>query len=352
MSTPLTPGMLLRDRYRIREAIAEGGMGRTYLAEDLERFCEPCVIKEFLAGRTGPKERELFAREAAVLYQIDHPQIPRFRGHFEEGGRLFLVQEYIDGVTLRELLQERQTRDQVFPESEVVELLLQILPVLGYLHRQNILHRDVSPENLMVRSRDRLPMLIDFGASKEVLALATENLAPEGHGITATVVGKFGYAPPEQLQTGQAFPNSDLYALAVTAVELLTGQNPAALYNARELRWEWHDAAAVSPVLANILDRMLARQPGQRYRSAEEVLTEFVAWKSVRQQPKTVVATVAKTVAAPPYPLCPPPPNPPGTGGPGNGSRCRWCLWPPGAGIGCLRAPRPHTAAPAPRRPP
>ncbi len=289
MSPPLTPGTLLRDRYRIREAIAEGGMGRTYLAEDLERFCEPCVIKEFLpsAGggkNLGQKERELFAREAALLYRLDHPQIPQFRGHFEEEGRLFLVQEYIDGATLRDLLQQRQQRGETFSESEVVDLLLQILPVLAYLHCQNIVHRDISPENLMVRSRDRLPMVLDFGASKELAALASS---------TATVVGKFGYAPPEQLQTGQAFANSDLYALAVTALELLTGKSPAELYNPRELRWEWPDAMVVSPVFANILDRMLARQPGQRYRSAEEVLAELTAWKANRQQPKTVVATVA-----------------------------------------------------------
>ncbi|MFQ3679944.1 MAG: serine/threonine-protein kinase, partial [Pseudanabaenaceae cyanobacterium] len=284
MSLPLPPGMLLRDRYRIREAIAEGGMGRTYLAEDLERFCELCLIKEFLPSRGGspggvsPKERELFAREAALLYRLDHPQIPQFRGHFEEEGRLFLVQEYIDGATLRELLQQRQQQGETFRENEVVDLLLHILPVLAYLHSQNIMHRDISPENIMVRSSDRLPMVIDFGASKELATLA-------GGGSTATVVGKVGYAPPEQLQTGQAFPNSDLYALAVTVLELLTGKSPADLYNPRELRWEWHDAAAVSPVLANVLDRMLARQPGQRYSSATEVLTELAAWKTSRQQP-------------------------------------------------------------------
>ncbi|HAN46542.1 MAG TPA: serine/threonine protein kinase, partial [Cyanobacteria bacterium UBA8156] len=293
----MSPGVLLRDRYRICEAIAEGGMGRTYLAEDLERFCEPCVIKEFLpsSGRgqnLGQKERELFAREATLLYRLDHPQIPQFRGHFEEEGRLFLVQEYIDGATLRELLQQRQQQGETFRENEIVELLLQLLPALAYLHRQNIVHRDISPENLMVRSRDRLPMVLDFGASKELTALTQPS-------STATVVGKFGYAPPEQLQTGQAFPSSDLYALAVTALELLTGQSPVELYNARELRWEWHDAVAVSPVLASILDRMLARQPGQRYNRAEEVLTELAAWKTARQQPKTVVATVAKTMAPP-----------------------------------------------------
>ncbi|MGQ9867096.1 MAG: protein kinase domain-containing protein, partial [Pseudanabaenaceae cyanobacterium] len=301
MSLPLSPGVLLRDRYRIRKAIAGGGMGRTYLAEDLERFCEPCVIKEFwpsggrgqsLGQNLGQKERELFAREAALLYRLDHPQIPRFRGHFEEEGRLFLVQEYIEGATLRELLQQRQQQGETFRENEVVDLLLQLLPVLAYLHRQNIVHRDISPENLMVRSRDRLPMVLDFGASKELATLAQPS-------STATVVGKFGYAPPEQLQTGQAFPNSDLYALGVTALELLTGKSPSELYNPQELRWEWQKDVTVSPVLANILTRMLARQPGQRYNSAEEVLTELAAWKAARQQPKTVVATVAKTMAPP-----------------------------------------------------
>src|SRR5512140_3373506 len=112
MQTPITIGSILQNRYHIIRVIGQGGFGRTYLAEDQRRFNELCVLKELIAPGTGTsggeKAQELFEREAAILYQIEHPQIPKFREKFAQNQRLFLVQDFVAGKTYRHLLKERQ----------------------------------------------------------------------------------------------------------------------------------------------------------------------------------------------------------------------------------------------------
>src|SRR6476469_1836383 len=121
-SIPL--GTLLRQRYAIQQVLGQGGFSRTYLAFDLERFNEPCVLKELVVPQSDEglfkKAQVLFQREASVLYQIQHPQIPRFLATFEDHERLFSVQEFVDGQTYRALLQERKQQGQTFSELEVL----------------------------------------------------------------------------------------------------------------------------------------------------------------------------------------------------------------------------------------
>jgi serine/threonine-protein kinase len=271
MQAPILLGTLLQNRYRLIALLGQGGFGRTYLAEDQGRFNERCVLKEWMPTQSGTfsftKSQELFQREAQVLYQLEHPQIPRFRALFEQDDRLFLVQDYVAGKTYRELLGERQRQGMVFSEPEARQLVQQLLPVLDYIHSQNMIHRDISPENIILRDSDRLPILIDFGVVKE---LATR-LQFGGGATSATSVGKMGYAPSEQMQTGRAYPNSDLYALAVTAIVLLTGREPQDLFDDQKLVWHWQRWATVSPGLANILNRMLSQKPGDRYPAARDV---------------------------------------------------------------------------------
>ncbi len=275
-------GTVLRDRYVIQCILGQGGMGRTYKAIDKERFDEPCVIKEFIPPNDSPsvvaKARELFQREASTLYQISHPQVPQFRAAFELEGRLFLVQDYVEGKTFRDLLQEHGA----FDENSVVQLLLEVLPILSYLHSRGIIHRDISPENLMLRAKDNLPVLIDFG----VVQATQMGLPP------ATIAGKPGYAPPEQLQSGNAYASSDLYALAVTAVVLLTDREPSELFDHRTLTWQWQEYAQVSPNFRQILDKMLAYKPAQRYSSAEEVLGDIKLLEASRSQVRTYAVNV------------------------------------------------------------
>jgi serine/threonine-protein kinase len=319
MQSPIPQGAVLRDRYIIRKVIGQGGMGRTYIAEDTERFNEICVLKEFIPPSQAPdiasKAKELFLREASILYQIRHPQVPEFRATFEAEGRLFLVQDYVEGRSYRELLAERRRGGQPFTEAEVVTLLKQVLPILLYLHDREIIHRDISPENLMLRSTDRKPVLIDFGVVKEAATQLQSQLGlPQ-----STVAGKPGYAPPEQLQTGHAYASSDLYALAVTVVVLLTGKEPQDLFDRDNLTWQWQRVAPVSAEFAKILNRMLNYKPAQRFSSAEEVLdalegaplSEIKTVAVGRQPTSEVLAGLSeKTVYAPSSPRTPRPKKP------------------------------------------
>ena len=271
MQSPFPQGFVLKGRYAVRATIGQGGMGRTYLAQDLERFNETCVLKEFIPPQDSQevteKAKELFRREASVLYQIRHPQVPEFRATFESEGRLLLVQDYVEGKNYRNLLLDRLKVGQTFSENEIFALMQQLLPVLSYLHGHNIIHRDISPENLMLRSQDNLPVLIDFGVVQETTAKLNSQM-----GIPAsTVAGKAGYAPPEQLQSGNAYANSDLYALAVTSIVLLTGREPSELFDSINLAWNWQQFANVNPAFARVINQMLSYKPTNRYRSADEV---------------------------------------------------------------------------------
>ncbi|MFO0212809.1 MAG: protein kinase domain-containing protein [Pseudanabaena sp.] len=272
MQPPVPQGFVLKGRYAIRSTIGQGGMGRTYLAQDLERFNETCVLKEFIPPQdsleVSEKAKELFRREASVLYQIRHPQVPEFRATFESEGRLLLVQDYVEGKNYRNLLLDRLKSGQTFSENEVFALLQMLLPVLSYLHNHNIIHRDISPENLMLRSLDNLPVLIDFGVVQETNAKLNSQM-----GIpSSTVAGKAGYAPPEQLQSGNAYANSDLYALAVTSIVLMTGREPSELFDSINLAWNWQQYANVNPAFARVINQMLSYKPANRYRSADEVM--------------------------------------------------------------------------------
>jgi serine/threonine protein kinase len=324
--------VLLRERYRIKHLLGQGGFGRTYLALDQERFDEPCVVKEFTVSYQDAmvveKAKALFQREASILHQIQHPQIPRFWAAFEWEERLFLVQDYVPGRTYRELLKARSLVRRTFSEAEVLHLLRHLLPVLSYLHDRQIVHRDISPDNLVLQSLGvpgrstyqgaghqgaghqgansqgaghqgansqgadhqgadhqgadhqgvsagasdnyclGLPVLLDFGAVKE----ATGGLTSLS---TMTRVGKVGYAPPEQLQTGTVQPHSDLYALAASCLVLLTGREPQQLLDGLTLDWCWQPYARLSDRLALVLERMLALHPGDRYPSAQAVLDDL-----------------------------------------------------------------------------
>ncbi|NEQ47441.1 MAG: protein kinase [Leptolyngbya sp. SIOISBB] len=267
---------LLGSRYRILRELGRGGFGYTYLAEDVNRFNELCVLKEFLPqvndDEALQKAKQLFEREADVLYQLNHPQIPKFREllrvQARGQGRLFLVQDYVEGPTYQELLETRLHSGNRFAESEVIQLLQQILPVLNYLHSVGVIHRDIAPDNLISRNLDGLPVLIDFGGVKQLATVVQQKV---GADVVPTRLGKAGYAPEEQMASGQVSPSADLYALAVTALVLLTGQSPDALYDRYTQRWRWQDYVALSPKLAKVLERMLAPRVGDRYSSATAV---------------------------------------------------------------------------------
>jgi serine/threonine-protein kinase len=270
MQPPIPLQTVLQDRYRLIKILGQGGCGRTYLAEDIGRFNELVALKELIPFQSTPeslaKAKQLFQKEATVLYKIHHPQIPQFRATFEQDGRLFLVQDYIAGKTYWKLLQERQGIGKTLTEVEIIQLLQQILPVLAHLHIRGIIHRDISPDNIIEREVDTKPVLIDFGVVNEI-ATQIQAINP----ASVTTVGKLGYAPIEQMQTGKAYASSDLYSLAVSAIVLLTGKQPPELFDNEQFTWTWQKWTKVSPEFASLLDRMLSYKPSDRYQSVAEV---------------------------------------------------------------------------------
>jgi serine/threonine-protein kinase len=252
------------------------------LAIDRNKFGEKCVLKEFAPQVSGhaelQKAKELFERETGILYKLKHAQIPAFRELLRVDGvqseSLFLVQDFVDGETYLDRVNQRVVRGQVFSEGEVVQFLHDLLPVLDYIHTLGVIHRDISPDNIMYRYSDRLPVLIDFGCVKEIAATAVSRYSTAK---IATRIGKQGYAPDEQMIRGKVSPASDLYAVAATALTLLTGKDATAIYNPTEAKWEWRKFVNLSPELGVIIDRSLQYNPQHRYQSAKELLAVLPA---------------------------------------------------------------------------
>ena len=305
MRPSLPVGTILQNRYRVLSILGQGGFGRTYLAEDQGRFNERCALKELTPAQGGDyaldKSKELFQREAQILYQIQHPQIPQFRATFEQDQRLFLVQDYVEGQTYRALLDQRRAQGLAFSEGEALQFMRQLLPVMAHIHSKGVIHRDIAPDNVILRQQDSKPVLIDFGVVKE---LATRFQTMTTGVVQPTTVGKPGYAPIEQMQTGKAYPSSDLYSLAVTAVVLLTGREPQELFDDSTMTWYWQRWVTVNPGFAQVLNRMLSYRPGDRYQSVSEVVQALqTAFNPVApvQQP-----SVQMPVQPPPKAVYPP----------------------------------------------
>ncbi|ESA36591.1 serine threonine protein kinase [Leptolyngbya sp. Heron Island J] len=276
----LAEGTKVGGRYTIKRMLGQGGFGFSYLVEDTQRFGELCVLKELRPlqqqGKLLQKAIELFQREAKTLHSIDHPQIPKFMACFTQAKRLFIVQEYINGVTYLKLLQQRKKQSKLFSETEVTVWMAHMLRVLNYLHSLNIMHRDISPENVMY-SRDRnLPVLIDFGLVNNTMSDSLSESVTHNENLqkAVTAVGKFGYSPPEQM-FGKCTPSGDLYALGVTALVLLTGKHPRNLMDPHTLNMDWQQHAQISPALGKIIAKMTRQQPQNRFQSAQEVFEQL-----------------------------------------------------------------------------
>jgi serine/threonine protein kinase len=305
----IAAGTLIDNRYIIQKLLGQGGLGRTYLAFDTRRFNEACVLKEFApigTGESGLEQyRNLFKREAKILHQLQHPQIPKFLACFEGDGRLFLVQEYVDGKTYSRLLGELQRQGRNFSEDEVIQWLKNLLPVLEYVHQHNIIHRDISPDNIMLPDGKDLPVLIDFGVGKQIADMNQERNS--NHQVTfvgkMSLVGKVGYAPREQISLGLCSASSDLYALGVTAIVLLTGRDPSLLMDQYSLEWNWRYYTYVSDEFAQVLDCMLADRPNKRYQTAREVIKDLerIGEPEVAMSPPIMLDDLPATVFNPEF---------------------------------------------------
>ena len=269
--------ILLDDRYRPIKFLGEGGFGRTFQAIDEKRLNTPCVIKQFLPQQVGSaalaKATELFQQEAQRLQELGkHPQIPDLEAFFSQDNRLYLVQDFIDG---QNLFEEFQTQGKL-NEPQIRTILTELLPVLQFIHDNQVIHRDIKPENI-IRSKNGQLFLIDFGVSKETSGSILTRVG--------TVTGTPGYAPPEQFR-GMVYHSSDLYSLAVTCVRLLTGHFQEAdgadkLFDTRKMQWQWQKYVSLSQELTTVLETMLQDIPTRRYDSAAEVLAALANQKTI-----------------------------------------------------------------------
>lgn len=193
----MTP-TLLNYRYKIIQVLASGGFGKTFLAEDTQMPSKrKCVIKQLKPLEHNPQVYQLvqerFEREAALLEQLSEGtnQIPELYAYFIYDGQFYLVQEYIQGDTLTRKLKQ----EGILNEILVKEILINILPVLEYIHGKHIVHRDIKPDNILIRYGDREPVLIDFGAVKETMHTA---MAVSENSTKSIVIGTPGFMPSEQ----------------------------------------------------------------------------------------------------------------------------------------------------------
>ena len=257
--------LLIQDRYRALRIIGQGGFGKTFLAQDEGKPSKPkCVIKQFIYDdpATLREAQRLFEQEAVRLDDLGkHPQIPELLAHCEQEGRQYLVQEFIDGENL---LQELNRAGR-FSEAKIKDLLLDLLPVLQFIHAGQVIHRDIKPENIIRRRSDGRLVIVDFGAAKMASQTALQK--------TGTTIGSAGYAAPEQA-FGKALFASDIYSLGVSCLHLLTNVNPLTMYDPVE-GFAWRDFLVnqrVSNELGAVLDKMTQPSVKQRYQSVSETL--------------------------------------------------------------------------------
>lgn len=268
---------ILKNRFQIIEALSSGGMSRTYLAKDIEQgFDSKCVIKELKPLNsnieTSAKLKDLFEKEAKALEKLGHhDQIPSLITYFEEDQIFYLVQQFVEGCSLL----RKMPLGKRWSEDQTKDFLKEVLFILEYVHKQNVIHLDVKPANIIRRQVDQKPVLIDFGAVKKINSESTEP-APLGktQSTVLTCIGTKGYMPTEQL-TGNPNPSSDIYALGMTAIQALTGILPLQLKEEMDGEIAWISQAEVSDDLARILTKMVKRYYRQRYQSATEVLKDI-----------------------------------------------------------------------------
>lgn len=264
---------LLNNRYQVIQVLGAGGFGETFLAEDIHMPSRRrCVIKQLKPITNDPKTYQLiqqrFEREAATLEFLGEgsDQIPKLYAYFSENGQFYLVQEWIQGHTLTQVVQSKG----VLSETQVWQILSSLLSVLNYVHSKGIIHRDIKPDNIILQSQNNKPVLIDFGAVKETVRSI---MTPSGNLTQSLVIGTPGYMPSEQA-IGRPVYGTDLFSLGMTAIYLLIGRHPHELETHPQTgEVIWHNQAPkVSPHLAMVLNQAIKPHANERYTTASKML--------------------------------------------------------------------------------
>lgn len=265
--------LLIAGRYRVTKLLGEGGFAKTYEVDDrgFAKVLKVLQLKE-------PKAIALFKREAKVLQKLKHPGIPQVepQGYFtittRDGKQSLhcLVMQKIYGQNLENWLSDRD--NYPITQAEAIDWLKQITDILQEVHRWQFFHRDIKPTNIMLQPNGQLA-LIDFGSVREVTGTY---LAKMGVGQRGTVIASKGYAPPEQ-ENGHPVPQSDFFALGRTFVHLITGKHPLEFYDPSTDTLQWrHAAPQISPPLADFIDYLIARLPGNRPQNTEVIYQKLL----------------------------------------------------------------------------
>ena len=261
---------LLADRYALQSILSRSSFGITWLAQNIYLPGQPlCVIKQLAPQFTEPHLIEIarykFELEAVSLSRLGtHAQIPSLLDYFQLGNDLYLVEEYIPGAVLPQII-AKQGR---FTESQIENFLGRMLGLLKYLHSQHTLHGDIKPQNIILCQTDRRFVLVDFGAVTDIDPATADRLD-----TSSVAVGTPGYAPPEQL-ANRAVYASDLYALGMTCVYLLTGKEPRYLpIDPHTCELMWSDDVDISPGLSEIISKLIQIPLSDRYQSVSQVMT-------------------------------------------------------------------------------
>jgi serine/threonine protein kinase len=266
----MTP--LLNNRYRILKILGRGGCGQTFLAEDTHMPSKRrCVVKQLKPATSDPVAQQIieerFQREAVILEALGESsdQIPTLYAYFTEAREFYLVQALIEGMSLTQKVRE----EGKFNESSARDLLINLLPTLDYIHSKGIIHRDIKPDNIMLRERDQKPVLIDFGAVKEVVSTVIDSY---GAPTSSIVIGSPGFMPLEQA-AGKPIFASDQYSLGLTVIYCLTGKFPQELTDPFTGGISWHELVPdLSSHLKGVLDKAIQLFARDRFTTAREMM--------------------------------------------------------------------------------
>ncbi|MBN1934638.1 MAG: serine/threonine protein kinase [Anaerolineae bacterium] len=291
MPALLSPGIVLRSRYKILEFISQGGMGAIYKAEDLRLEGRMCAVKEMWidVNTTGEDTHQVqtqFHREASTLARLDHANLPKVSDYFDQDDRDYLVMDFVAGKDLKQLMDEARTEGKSLPEKQVLDWAKQILDALEYLHSQDppVLHRDIKPANIKLTPSGVIK-LVDFGLVK---------LMTSDQDRTITVLqgrGTAQYTPLEQYggDTGHTNVRSDIYSFGATLYHLLTNQPPA---DAKTRYLQPHLFKSPSDLVPSISPRVerailhaIAMHPDERPANIADLRTELFS-----SQPLDVIA--------------------------------------------------------------
>jgi serine/threonine protein kinase len=271
----LAAGRLLSGRYCVVQLMGKGGFGAVYQAHD-ERFeaVRVVAIKEMSDAHLSPDERTQalkdFRQEANLLVQFTHPNLPAVSDFFEEGGKAYLVMEFVEGKSLERVQEEEKGP---LDEALVMGWAVQFCAVLHYLHMrpQPIIFRDMKPSNVMVTTDNQIK-LIDFGIARIFKPSVSRD---------TTLLGSQGYAPLEQYGRGQSDPRADIYALGATLYDLLTRSLPADAPSRRVQPQMFVPPRQLNPRLSlateAIILRAMEQDPQERFQSAQEMQRAILA---------------------------------------------------------------------------